>query len=42
MRREIDNGKLVGALFFDLLKAFDTIGHPLFLKNIPTYRVTKI
>lgn len=42
MRREIDNGKLVGALFVDLLKAFDTIGHPLFLKNKPAYRVTKI
>ena len=27
IRKEIDQGKLVGAVFIDLTKAFDTIGH---------------
>jgi len=34
-----DEGKLTGALFLDLSKAFDTINHEVILKKIATYGV---
>ena len=39
IRREIDQGKLVGAVFVDLTKAFDTIGHSVLLNKFPSYGI---
>ena len=34
IRRELDNGKFVGAIYIDLSKAFDTIGHAILLNKL--------
>ena len=39
IRKEVDKGKYVGALFLDLSKAFDTISHESLLENLPAYGV---
>jgi len=39
VRREIDNGKLVGAVFMDLSRAFDTLGHSTLLSKLKTYGI---
>ena len=38
-RRNIDEGKLVGAVFIDISKAFDTIGHSKLLSKLSAYGI---
>ena len=33
IRKAVDNNQMVGAVFIDLSKAFDTIGHAILLSN---------
>uniref|UniRef100_A0A7M5VFX3 Reverse transcriptase domain-containing protein n=1 Tax=Clytia hemisphaerica TaxID=252671 RepID=A0A7M5VFX3_9CNID len=39
IRREIDNGKLTGAIFVDLSKAFDTIGHSTIIDKLSSFGI---
>ena len=39
IRNSMDKGKLTGAVFVDLRKAFDTIDHATLLAKLPIYRV---
>lgn len=39
IRRNMDNGLLVGAAFIALKKAFDTIDHHILLNNLKRYGV---
>ena len=39
IRRELDSGKFVGAVYIDLSKAFDTIGHGILLSKLESYGV---
>ena len=40
IRKNVDKGDLVGAVFIDLTKAFDTIGHGLLLSKLPSYGIS--
>ena len=39
IRREVNNGKLVGAVFMDLSRAFDTISHSQLLTKLSAYGI---
>ena len=39
IRREVNNGKLVGAVFMDLSRAFDTISHSQLLAKLQAYGI---
>ena len=36
----MDSGKLTGAVFVDLTKAFDTVGHSILLSKLPSFGIT--
>lgn len=40
LRRAMDNGLLTGAIFIDLSKAFDTVGHAGIINKRPDYGIT--
>ena len=37
IRKEVDSGNMVGAVFIDLSKAFNTLGHSTLLAKLPAY-----
>ena len=39
IRQQIDSGKMVGAIYLDLSKAFDTIGHNVLLNKLPIFGI---
>ena len=41
IRKEMDNGKLTGAVFVDLSKAFDTISHSALLEKLQAYGIER-
>ena len=40
--KSIDNGKLVGAIFFDFRKAIDVVDHNLLMQNLSMYKFDNI
>ena len=40
IRRAMDHGKLTGAVFVDLHKAFDTVEHSFILQKLPYYDIS--
>ena len=41
IRREMNNGNIVGAVYLDLSKAFDTVDHDLLINKPSTYGVSE-
>ena len=41
IRKEIDQGKMTGAVFIDLSKAFDTLGHSTLISKLKSYGLSK-
>ena len=39
IRKEVDRGNMVGAVFIDLSKAFGTLGHSTLLAELPAYGI---
>ena len=39
IRKNVDKGQLVGAVFVDLSKAFDTISHSKLVTKLPSYGI---
>ena len=39
IRKAVDNNQMVGAVFIDYSKAFDTIGHAILLSKLPLYGI---
>jgi len=39
IRKEVDSGKVTGAVFIDLSKTFDTISHSVLLSKLSRYGV---
>ena len=39
IRWEIDKGNLIGAVYIDLSKAFDTIGHAILLSKLKSFEI---
>ena len=42
IKRKVDEGKLVGCVFIELTKAFDTINHGALLNKLESYRITLV
>ena len=42
IHKAMDQGELTGAIYIDLSKAFDTIGHNVILEKLPRYGITEI
>ena len=40
IRRAMDHGRLTGAMFVNLQKAFDTVEHSVILKKLPYYGIS--
>ena len=39
--KSIDKGEIIGAVFFDLRKAFDVVDHDLLLKKLNAYKISE-
>ena len=42
IRRSMDRGELTGAIFVDLSKAFDTIGHSTIIHKLPKFGINRL